>query len=64
MVGFMAKTKTEKAKSNLKFRFPLMISFKIIKDSTIAGKSGLGDCKNNKKTGEIKSKIHVFFSNI
>jgi hypothetical protein len=37
-----------------------MISFKIIKDSTIAGKSGLGDCKNNKKTGEINKTPRFF----
>jgi hypothetical protein len=39
----MVKTNTEKAKSNLKFVFPLTISFKIIRDNAIAGKSGLGD---------------------
>ncbi len=32
MVGFIAKTKTEKAKSKLMFLFPDIISFKIIKE--------------------------------
>jgi hypothetical protein len=43
IVGFMVKTNTEKAKSNLKFVFPLTTSFKTIRDNAIAGKSGLGD---------------------
>ena len=60
----MVKTKTEKAKSNLKFEFPLITSFKITKDIAMAGKSGLGDCKNNKNMGEVKSKLHAFFSKI
>ena len=60
----MVKTNTEKAKSNLKFIFPLTTSFKTIRDNAIAGKSGLGDCKNNKNMGEVKSKLHAFFSKI
>ena len=43
IVGFMVKTNTEEAKSNLKFIFPLTTSFKTIRDNAIAGKSGLGD---------------------
>ncbi len=40
MVGFIAKTKTEKAKSKLMFLFPDIISFKIIKEKIMTGRSG------------------------
>ncbi|BAP33263.1 uncharacterized protein CHSO_4226 [Chryseobacterium sp. StRB126] len=51
MVGFMVKTKAEKAKSRLMFLFPDIISFKIIKEKIITGRSGLGDCAKSNKTG-------------
>ena len=56
------KTKTEKAKSRAKSLFLVKISFKIIKEKTIAGKSGLGDCTKKNKTGEKQSITHDFFS--
>ena len=36
--------------------------FKIMKEKTIAGKSGLGDCTKKNKTGEKQSITHDFFS--
>lgn len=50
-VGFMAKVKTEKANRKEIFLFPDKISFKIINEKTITGKSGLGDCEKISKTG-------------
>jgi len=58
------KTKTEKAKSRENSLFLVKISFKIIKEKTIAGKSGLGDCTKKNKTGEKQSITHDFFSMI
>jgi hypothetical protein len=43
MVGFMAKTNIERAKSNVTFLLDFKTSFKIIRENTIAGESGLGD---------------------
>lgn len=51
IVGFMAKTKTEKAKIIDAVLFPDKISFNIIREKIITGKSGLGDCENNSKIG-------------
>lgn len=51
MVGFMANTKTENANTEAVDLFLFNISFKIIKENMITGKSGLGDCENNSKTG-------------
>jgi hypothetical protein len=39
----MAKTKTEKANRREVFLFSFTISFKIINEKMITGKSGLGD---------------------
>ena len=64
MVGLMAKTKIEIANSKEAFLFDVKISFKIIKEKTIAGKSGLGDCKNRNKTGIKKRWVQDFFSKI
>jgi hypothetical protein len=55
MVGFIAKTKTEKAKSKLMFLFPDIISFKIIKEKIITGRSGLGDWEKSNKIGRKHS---------
>ena len=57
----MLKTKTENAKSSLAFWFPLRISFKIMRESAIAGKSGLGDWTKSRKISETKSKLQAFF---
>jgi hypothetical protein len=43
IVGFIEKTKTEKAKRRVVFLFPAMSSFKIISEKIITGRSGLGD---------------------
>jgi hypothetical protein len=51
MVGFMAKIKMENAKRSVVFLFPAVISFKIIKERAMTGRSGLGDCENNNNTG-------------
>ena len=42
-VGFIANIKTENANKKARFLFPDKISFRIIKENKIAGKSGLGD---------------------
>jgi len=51
MVGLIENAKTDKANKNDMALFPMKISFKIIKESTMTGKSGLGDCVKNKRTG-------------
>ena len=51
-VGFMAKVNTENANRKERFLFPDKISFKIIREKTITGKSGLGDCTKINKTGK------------
>ena len=62
MVGFMVKTKTEKAKRTAVFLFWIKISFKMISEKIITGKSGLGDWENNSRTGMKHRWIHVLFS--
>ena len=52
IVGLMKKTNAEKAKSNTAFLLEFNISLRRIKDKTITGKSGLGDCENRNKTGK------------
>ena len=64
MVGLMAKTNMENANSKEAFLLDFKISFKIIKEKTIAGKSGLGDCENRNKTGMKKRCIQDFLSKI
>jgi hypothetical protein len=51
MVGFIANVKTENANKNEKFLFPDKISFKIMSEKVMTGKSGLGDCAKINKTG-------------
>ena len=51
IVGFMAKMKMEKASNFSAFLLELKTSFKRIKEKTITGKSGLGDCENKNKMG-------------
>ena len=46
MVGFMAKTNIESANKNPAFLLDEKTSFKIINESTIAGKSDEGDWVN------------------
>ena len=62
MVGFIAKTKTENAKSIEVFLLADNISFKTIKEKIITGKSGLGDCENKSKMGTKHNCIQLFFS--
>ena len=51
IVGFRAKMKMEKASNFPVFLLEVKISFKMIKEKTITGKSGLGDCENRNKMG-------------
>jgi predicted RNA-binding protein with EMAP domain len=52
MVGFTAKTNIENAKRSVVFLLPMAISFKIISEKIITGRSGLGDCENKNSTGK------------
>ena len=60
MVGFIIKTKAEKANTEPAKLFPFMISFKTTSENTITGKSGLGDCENKRRNGIKQNWIQVF----
>jgi len=62
MVGFIAKTKMENAKRKVVFLFPAIASFKITKEKIMTGRSGLGDCENNSRTGKKHRCIQCFLS--
>nr|WP_263602322.1 hypothetical protein [Chryseobacterium sp. PET-29] len=64
MVGFIMKTKDEKTNKELAEVFPFIISFKIIKENTITGKSGLGDWEKSSRTGIKHNWIQLFSSMI
>lgn len=64
MVGFIMKTNDEKTNNETAELFPFIISFKIIKENTITGKSGLGDWENNSRTGIMHNCIQLFSSMI
>ncbi len=64
MVGFMAKTNTENAKRKVVFFCPVIISFKIINEKIITGRSGLGDCEKSSNTGRKQRCIQFLFSTV
>ena len=64
IVGFIEKTKIEKAKRRVVFLFLAMSSFRIISEKIMTGRSGLGDCEKSNKTGRKQRCIQFFLSMI